>query len=554
MVFSISESRISESPFAEAGGATKKNAKITAARKPIVRAENMVKLLSLRFSLLPSWHLCWRQYAGLLVLVVILGGCEATQNLSIDTMLKKSRYYGGAVADEPHAALVARDVLAAGGSAADAAVALYFTLAVTYPSTASLGSGGVCLVYHPDEDYENADKVIEFYANTAPSSVAPPRRPNAVPGAVRGMYALHARYGRLKWSQLLAPAEGYARLGHQISRALARDLQLAGAALFDDPEMRKIFLQKNGKIFEESQRVYQLELGAVLSQLRIKGAGEFYTGSVARALSARANEAQGALSIENLRAFRPVWRDSLSIPFGHNFLHTAPPPAGGGITAAAIFHLLAEDDRYLDAPVAERAHLMAEASKRAFADRQMWMESGNVAPLDTTRLKASMATYAPSAATAANALTPQPQRRLENPASTSFVTLDRNGLTVSCGVTMNNLFGTGRIVPGTGILLAASPASASNGALSLAPIALVNHNTNQVFFAAGSVGGAAAPSALAGVMRATLLEKEPLRQAIGAPRLHHGGAPDSVLTELDFPDDGQLNLQQRGHQMIDCLF
>ena len=226
------------------------------------------------------------------------------------------------------------------------------------------------------------------------------------------------------------------------------------------------------------------------------------------------------------------------------------PPAAGGITAAAIFYLLAEGDRYLGAPVAERAHLMAEISKRAFADRQLWTGSGNAEPLNAARLNASMASYISARATVANALTPKPKRALENPASTSFVTLDRTGLTISCGATMNNLFGTGRGVPGTGILLAVSPALATNAASSLAPIALVNHNTSQLFFAAGSVGGAAAPSALAGVMRATLLENAPLRQAVSTPRLHHGGIPDKVLTELDFQNDRQINLQQRGHKMV----
>ena len=85
----------------------------------------------------------------LVAALVMLGGCEVTQTLPDISMFESTRYFGGTVSDEPHAALVARDVLAAGGNAADAAVALYFTLAVTYPSTASLGGGGLCLLYQP---------------------------------------------------------------------------------------------------------------------------------------------------------------------------------------------------------------------------------------------------------------------------------------------------------------------------------------------------------------------------------------------------------------------
>ena len=481
--------------------------------------------------------------------LILLSGCEVAQTLPDFSMFEPTSYYGGATSDEPRAALVARDVLAAGGSAADAAVALYFTLAVTYPSTASLGGGGVCLVYNPNEDDGDTTEVIEFYALAAATGGTAPRRPNAIPGSVRGMYGLQARYGRLPWSRLLAPAETYARLGHQVSRALARDIRLAGLSLFTDPEMRKIFLHSDGSPISEGQRVYQLELGSVISQLRLKGVGEFYGGSVAKVLSARVAEAEGALTIEELRAFAPVWRESITLPFGNQVFHTAPPPAAGGLTAAAMFHLLAEDDRYLDAPADERAHLFAEASKRAFADRETWLDVKNGVALDLNRLRSSMDSYNSSQATALDKLSQLPERRLENPAATSFVTIDRRGLTVSCAVTMNNLFGTGRIVPGTGILLAASPAASGNAATALSPIVLVNHNTSQLFFAAGSVGGAAAPSALASVMRGALLDALPLRDAMDAPRLHHGGIPDIVVTEPNFDTALRDSLDRRRHRV-----
>lgn len=466
-------------------------------------------------------------------------------------MFEASRYFGGAVADEPRAALVARDVLAAGGNAADAAVALYFTLAVTYPSTASLGGGGLCLVFKPDEDDGDSTEIIEFFAPPAAGLNDSISRPNAVPGNVRGMYALQARYGQLKWSQLLSPAEGFARFGHQISRALARDLRLAGPALFTDPELRKIFLTGAGVPVSEGDLVRQLELGAVLSQLRVRGAGDFYAGSTAKQLVAGISSAQGALTKVELRAYSPVWKDSVSIPFGPHTLHTAPPPVAGGLTAGAIFALLAEDERFLDTADEERAHLLAEITKRAFADRQNWLDGGTAAGFDMARLQSSMASYSTSRATAPEALSPAAQRRLENPAATSFVTVDQRGLAVSCAVTMNNLFGTGRIVPGTGILLAAAPAQSGNATVSLAPIILANHNTSQVFFAGASTGGAAAPTALASVMRGALLEEMPLRDAIRAPRLHHGGLPNAVFVEPEISAAIRESLNRHQHDVFD---
>ncbi len=481
----------------------------------------------------------------------MLGGCEVTQTLPDISMFESTRYFGGAVADEPRAALVARDVLAAGGNAADAAVALYFTLAVTYPSTASLGGGGLCLVYEPDEEEGDRTEIVEFFAPPAARQDESVSRPNAVPGNARGMYALQARYGRLNWSQLLSPAEGFARFGHQVSRALARDLRLAGPALFTDPELRRIFLNSAGEPVSEGDLMRQLDLGAVLSQLRLRGAGDFYIGSVAKKLITGISQARGALSKAELRVYSPAWRESVSFPFGHHVIHTAAPPVAGGITAGAIFSLLAEDGRFLGAADGKRAHLIAEVSKRAFADRQNWLDGGTAAGFDMARLQASMATYQESRATAPEALTPAPKRRLENPAATSFVTVDQRGLTVSCAVTMNNLFGTGRIVPGTGILLAAAPAQSGNATTSLAPIIMANHNTSQVFFAGASTGGTAAPSALASVMRRTLIEERPLRDAIRAPRLHHGGVPNTVFAEPNLPAAIRESLSRHKHEVFD---
>src|SRR5690606_16144077 len=118
-----------------------------------------------------------------------------------------------AVSGEPRAALVARDVLAAGGTAADAAAAGYFALSVTLPSSVGLGGGGACAVY---DRRANVGEIIEFPA------VASGTEANAVaiPAAPRGMFALHARYGRMPIDQLILPAERLARFGEPVSRAL----------------------------------------------------------------------------------------------------------------------------------------------------------------------------------------------------------------------------------------------------------------------------------------------------------------------------------------------
>src|SRR5262245_56921221 len=144
----------------------------------------------------PCQWLC----AGLLMLAA--GGCETGKQQVSGAIGSAEGFAGAVVADEPRAVLAARDALAAGGSAGDAAVALYFTLAVTLPSSAGLGGGGVCLVYAPDSE---RPYVLDFLPRaSADGSIG-------LPGNVRGMAMLHAEYGRIRWMQLLAPAEDLAR-------------------------------------------------------------------------------------------------------------------------------------------------------------------------------------------------------------------------------------------------------------------------------------------------------------------------------------------------------
>ena len=127
-----------------------------------------------------------------------------------------SGFLGGVAADEPTAALAGREVLAIGGNAADAAVAIGFTLSVTYPSRASLGAGGACLAYSPAKTGAGGGVPEAILFTSVPPKAALPRtdRPAAVPMLARGLFTLHARYGRRPFETLIAPAEQIAPFRH----------------------------------------------------------------------------------------------------------------------------------------------------------------------------------------------------------------------------------------------------------------------------------------------------------------------------------------------------
>ena len=476
---------------------------------------------------------------------VLLAACSPTDTLRAVGLGSGS--VGGVSADEPRAAIAAREVLANKGSAADAAVALYFTTAVTFPASASLGAGGACLVF---DATEGTVESLEFPA-IPPRDADPNNRLKiAVPGAVRGLFALHARYGKLAWSQLLTPAERVARLGHPMSRALATDLARVAEPLFNNPAIAAIFGRDDGTPLGEGDMLVQLELAAIISQLRTRGPGVFYSGAIARQLVDGVKAAGGVLTMDDLRDYRPVWRDTLRLPFGDHVLHSVPPPLPGGVGLLQMWRMLTDDDRYARADPLERRHLLAEASMRAFADRGAW-RAGGVADggglIEESYVARMMADYRPERHIPADELPLPPLKHRESPSGTSFAVVDGDGNAVACSFTLNNFFGRGWMAPGTGIVMAAAPPPERAAMTALAPVMLINENNGNFFLAAAASGGAAAPSALIEVMTRILIDGAPLAEAVASPRLYHGGRPDVVIYEPGEPAASLDGLRRRGH-------
>ncbi len=460
-------------------------------------------------------------------------------------------FLGGVAADEPRAALIGREILSAGGTAADAAVAVYFALSVTLPSSAGLGGGGVCVVW---DQKSGTAEAIEFLARAPSRMQAGATRPIAIPGNARGFFALHAKYGRLAWAQLVSPAENMARFGIPVSRALAKELAPVSGALMIEPETRRIFGRRDGKaILKEGERIFQYDLAGILGILRAKGVGEFYNGLLARQLVAGAKTSGGSLSMVDLRTFKPQWRQTLKISYGNKTLHFAPPPAAAGALEAVMWIIL--EDMYDGIPAEERNHLLAETALRAYADRGQWMGDGGKAKISQSdltlegRVKPLMRSYVSNRHIPAARLRPKPVERAENPSATGFVVTDRDGSTVACGLTLNSLFGTGRVAPGTGILFAAAPDSAGRGPYSLGPMLAVNHNVKEFFFAAAASGGVAAPTALINVAARVLIDEQSLEDAITVKRVHHSGLPDLTYYEQGLSQPFIVSLTQRRHKV-----
>jgi gamma-glutamyltranspeptidase/glutathione hydrolase len=432
-----------------------------------------------------------------LALLIVLPGCSTLSNLKNKVMGNPiptageqgyvQGFLGGVVADEPRAALAGRDVLSGGGTAADAAVAVGLTLAVTYPSRAGLGGGGACVAYAPDENGQakGIPEAVMFTSPAPATSGAGADRPAAVPMLARGLFLLHARYGALPFEPMVQSAEQLARTGVPASRALVRDLALVSGPLLADPGARAVFAP-NGTPLAEGQLLRQPDLAASLAQIRTAGVGDMYQGALANRIVQASTQIGGPLQLSDLRGALPRLTAPLIRDYQKDKVAFLPPPADGGLAAEAAFDVLARNPS--DLGVAAARSLAVAARYRA----------GGITP--------QAALTAPNLPAGGPTLFP---------ASTSFVTMDRAGNAVACALTLNNLFGTGRILPGLGFLAAASPAAVPSPLLAAG---VVWNDREKAFRAAAAGSGqAGAPLAVAAALINTLRTRQPMSVPVPDP-------------------------------------
>lgn len=428
-----------------------------------------------------------RQSIAVGLLAAFLSGCgDAGPKAGVVGHVKD--YFGGLAADEPRATLVGRDVLSAGGSAADAVVAMGLTMMVTRPDAAGPGGGGMCLVYDKEK---NQTEALEFLPHA--SRAKPPRGRwiAATPGSFRGLFALQARYGNLRWEQLVLPAERMARFGVRIPRVLTRVLASDGVSAIKGAAGRAIFFDQLGKPLKEGDSLRQVDLAALLGRIRITGPGEFYSGPSGRSFVDGVRQAGGWLTMDDLRSYRPTWQKTVKGSFSSHDVHFLPSPALGGRVSAAIWAELGNKSDFSKAGDGEKEVLLTNAARRA--------------------LRAELAQFSKRTATA------------------GALAMDRDGNAAACVMTMNRPFGSGRVAGETGIM-AAVPADGGS-TLAMSAMLVTNPNTEQSFMAATASGDELAPVGLLATVLRSLDGKIDIETAIQAPRVGPAPAGNGVMAE-----------------------
>ena len=301
----------------------------------------------------------------------------------------------------------------------------------------------------------------------------------------RGVFLLHSRFGSRPLETYFASAEQMARFGVGASRALVSDISVVGRALMSDPGARAVFAP-GGVPLAEGDSLRQPELASTLSTLRVSGVGDLYQGALARRLEEMSPRIGGPLTVAQMRNALPKLTQPLLVRTGRDVAAFLPPPADGGLAAAAAFKALMATPNDV-----------AGADARAQAVASAWRAGG--VTVDALLNGAAGSGYSlPSL-----------------PASTSLAVLDRNGNAVVCALSMNNLFGTGRIIPDLGILAAASPALVPEPLLSAGII--WNEHVHAFRAAVGGSGQSGAATAVAVGLFNTMRTQQPMPAMVPEP-------------------------------------
>ncbi|MCE4072811.1 MULTISPECIES: gamma-glutamyltransferase [Pseudomonas] len=372
---------------------------------------------------------------------------------------------GGAVAaPDQYGAKVAAEILKKGGNAVDAAVATAFTLAVTYPEAGNIGGGGFMTLYVDGKPYfldyrEIAPKAATktMYLNEKGEVIENLSLVGAkaagVPGTVMGLWEAHKRFGKLKWSELLTPAIGYAQTGFKVADQQYQYRQDAIALFNGKTNFGDYFgTMKPGEVFK------QPELAKTLERIADKGPDDFYKGETAKLLIAQMKQDGGLITSDDLIDYKAKWREPMRIDWQGNTLYTAPLPSSGGIALAQLIGIKeqrAADFKGVELNSAKYIHLLSEIEKRVFADRADYLGDPQFSKVPVAQLTDPkyIAKRAGEVNPDAISATEKVRPGLEPHQTTHFSIVDKNGNAVSNTYTLNWDFGSGVVVKGAGFLL-----------------------------------------------------------------------------------------------------
>lgn len=503
--------------------------------------------------------------------------------------------HGMVVSIEKNASQAGLEMLKDGGNAVDAAVAVGFALAVTYPQAGNIGGGGFMLIrMHNGQshfvDYReeapaaaSPDMYLDAQKNVVPGMSTATAKAIGIPGTVAGLAYAEKTYGKLGLAKVMAPAIRLATEGYILPEEIASSMATS-RALARFPDSKKHF-QRDGNPYKAGDRLVQPELAATLKRIAANP-DVFYHGDMAEELAAAIQTDGGLITKADLASYKVKDRTPLTSNYRGYQIVTSPPPSSGGITLIEILNILSGYDLHKLGPDRSPAqvHTIVEAFRRAYMDRNEYLGDPDFVKMPLAQLSSPQ--YATAWRASIDPVKATPSATLVRPAgflpppptsgdtvhesqqTTQFSVVDGEGDAVSNTYTLNGFFGCGALAGNLGFVLnnemddftskpgvpnmfhlIQGPANAiephKRPLSSMTPTIVVKNG--RPLLVTGSPGGSTIITTVANDIISVLDNGLNVQQAADAPRFHHQYLPDVVQVDRWFPIPVLQDLRPEGY-------
>jgi gamma-glutamyltranspeptidase / glutathione hydrolase len=523
-----------------------------------------------------------------LALTALLGLSLAGQGAIAAAPVPVSAEHGMVVSAHRLASDTGIDVLRSGGNAVDAAIAVAYALAVTFPEAGNIGGGGFMTIRlrggrqtfidfrETAPQAATANMYLDAAGNVIPGLSTRGYRAVAIPGTVAGLELARTKYGTRPRAALMAAAIRLARDGFVLDQGDASFLNEGASDFAKDAPSAAIFLN-GGKPWQKGDRLVQADLARMLQAISVKGADAFYKGEIAARIVAASKAHGGIMTLADFSAYRAVERTPTECDYRGYHIVSAPLPSSGGVVICETLNILSGYPMgELGFHSSQSVHYMTEALRRAFHDRNVNLGDPDFVKADVARFISKDYAAQLRGGIAADKATPSaslgiPGANHEGKNTTHFSIVDAQGNAVSLTYTLNDWFGARVTAAGTGILLndemddfSSKPGASNmfglvegvNNAIapgkrplsSMSPTIVTKDG--KLVMVLGTPGGSHIPTGVLQVMLNTLDHRMTITEAVNAPRIHAQWLPDQISYEPHaLSADTAAALAARGHRL-----
>jgi gamma-glutamyltranspeptidase/glutathione hydrolase len=536
-----------------------------------------------------KYHLTMQKKILFIFIPLFIFSCNSSKKSSIDpykySIQKKVIAGNGAVVSaHPLASKIGLDILKKGGNAIDAAIATQLALAVVYPQAGNLGGGGFMVARLSDGkeiaiDYRekapgsaHRDMYIDSTGTARTDKSQDGHLSSGVPGTIAGLFE-SAKYGKLSFDKLIQPAIELAEKGFAIGLREAKSLNALQAELKQYNTVMPVFVKETG--WKEGDSLIQTDLANTLKRIRDNGAAGFYEGETARLIVEEMKRGSGIISYDDLKKYTAKPRVPHSFTYKGYKVMGMPMPSSGGLLLHQMMKMI--EDKNIGAmgfQSVQAVQLMAEAERRAYADRAEYMGDADFykVPVEMITndvyLQERMKNYDPTKATPSTVIKPGVLLRVESKETTHLSIIDKEGNAVAVTTTLNNSYGSRTVVGGAGFFLndemddfsikpgvpnmygaiggeANAIAAGKRMLSSMAPTIVLKDN--QPYIVVGTPGGTTIPTSVFQTLVNIIEFGMSTEDAVYKPKFHHQWLPDTLEVERGFPDSISMSLRKMGY-------